>query len=69
MAPNVVHDVSIETGSSYSDVCIIDGDAVSSVKLGLVTTPSVSAPFSNVGDVTEALIQGPTRICRPRNRK
>ena len=71
MAPKVVHheDVGLETGSSYSDVCVIDGHAVSSAKVGFVTTPSVSAPFSNVGDVTEALIQGPTRRCRPRNRK
>ncbi len=67
MAPKVVHheDDGLGTGSSYSDVCVIDGHAVSSAKVGFVTTPSVSAPFANVGDVTEALIQGPTRGCRP----
>ena len=50
MAPKVVHheDVGLETGSSYSDVCVIDGHAVSSAKVVFVTTPSVSAPFSNV---------------------
>ncbi len=53
MAPKVVdhHDVGLETGSSYSDVCVIDGDAVSNAKLGFVTTSSMSAPFSNVGDI------------------
>ena len=71
MAPKVVHheDVGLETGSSYSDVCVIDGHAVSSAKVGFVTTPSVSAPFSNVGDVTAALNEDPTRRRRPRNRK
>ena len=53
MTPKVIHheDVGLETGSSYSDVCVIDGHAVSSAKVGFVTTPSVSAPFSNVGDI------------------
>ena len=53
MAPKVVHQdgVALENGSSYSDVCVIDGHAVSSAKVGFVTTPSVSAPFSNVGDI------------------
>ena len=71
MTPKLAYheDVGLETGSSYSDVCVIDGHAVSSAKVGFVTTPSVSAPFSNIADVTEALIQGASRICRPRNRK
>ena len=38
-------------------------------KLGFVTTTSVSAPFPNVGYVTAALYEDPTRRCRPRNRK
>jgi hypothetical protein len=31
MAPKVIHhgDVGLETGSSYNDVCVIDGQAVS----------------------------------------
>ncbi len=62
-------DVGLEAGSSYIAVCVIDGHAVSSANVGFVTTPSVSAPFSNICDVNEALIQGPTRRCRPRNRK
>ncbi len=47
MAPKVVHheDVGLETGSSYSDVCVIDGHAVSSAKVVFVNTPSVSAIF------------------------
>ncbi len=71
MAPKVVHheDVGLETGSSYSDLCVTDGHAVSSAKVGFVTTPSVSAPFSNVGDVTVVLKEDPTRRRRPRNRK
>ncbi len=71
MAPKVVHheDVGLETGSSYSDVCAIDGHAVSSAKVRFVTTPGVSAPFSNVGDVTVALNEDPSRRCRPRSRK
>ena len=42
MAPKVVHheDVGLETGSSHSDVCVIDRHAVSNAKLGFVTTPS-----------------------------
>ena len=54
MTPKVVHheNVGLETGSSYSDVCAIDGHAVSSAKVGFVTMPSVSAPAANVGDVT-----------------
>ena len=62
MAPKVVHheDIGLETGSSYSDVCVIDGHAISSAKVGFVTTPSMSAPFSDVSDVTEALIHDPT---------
>ena len=58
MAPKVVHheDVGLETGSSYSDVCVIDGHAASSAKVGFVTMPSVSAPFPNVGDVTVAIL-------------
>ncbi len=57
MAPKVVHhyDVGFETGSSYSDVCVIGRHDVSNAKLGLVTTPSMSAPFPSVGDVTAAL--------------
>ena len=41
MAPTVVQhdDVGLETGSSYSDVCVIDGHAVSSAKVVFVTTP------------------------------
>jgi hypothetical protein len=46
-----LEDVGHETGSSYSDVCVIDGHAVSSAKVGIVTTQSVLAPFSNVGDI------------------
>ncbi len=71
MAPKVVHheDVGLETGSSYSDVCVIDGHAVSSAKVRFVTTPSVSVPFSYVGNVAEALSEDPARSCRPRNRK
>ncbi len=62
MAPKVVHhhDVGLETGSSYSDVCVIDRHAVSNAKLGFVTTASVSAPFPNVSDVTAALYDDPT---------
>ncbi len=63
------NDVGLETGSSYSEVCVIDMHAVSNAKLGFVTTPSVSAPFPNVGDVSAALYEDPTRRCRPRNRK
>ena len=62
MAPKVVHheDVGLETGSSYSDVCVIDGHAVSSAKVGFVTRPSVSAPSSSFDDVTAALYEDPT---------
>ena len=71
MAAKVAHheDVGLETGSSYGDVCVTDRHAVSNAKLGFVTTPSMSAQFSAVGDVTEALYEDPTRRCRPRNRK
>ena len=69
LSQDLLEDVGLETGSSHSDVCVIDGHAVSSAKVGFVTTPSVSAPFSNVGDVTVALNENPTRRCRPRNRK
>ncbi len=59
MAPKVVHhrDVGLETGSSYSAVCVIDGDAVSNAKLGFMTTPSLSAPSLSLGDVTKASFQ------------
>ncbi len=51
MPPKVAHheDVGLETGSSYGDVCVTDRHAVSNAKLGFVTTPSMSAPFSAVG--------------------
>ncbi len=62
-------DVGLETGSGYSDVCIIDGHVVSSAKVGFMTTSSVSAPSSRFGDVTAALYEDPTRRCRPRDRK
>ena len=64
-----LEDVGLETGSSYSDVCVIARHAVPTPKLGFMTTSSVSASFSDVGDITEALIRGPTQRCRPRNRK
>ncbi len=56
MAPKVVHhedvvDVGLETGSSYSDVCVIDRHAVSSAKVEFVTMPSMSALISKVGDI------------------
>ncbi len=59
MAPKVVdhHDVGLETGSSYSDVCVTDRHAVPNAKLGFVTTPGMSAHFSNVGDVTAARLE------------
>ncbi len=64
-----LEDVGLETGSSYSAVCVIDRHVVSNAELAFVTMPSTSATFFNFGDVTETLIQGPTRRCRPRNRK
>ena len=51
LSQDLLEDVGLETGSSYSDVCVIDGHAVSSAKVGFVTTPSVSAPVSSVGDI------------------
>ena len=38
LGANRFEDVGLETGSSYIDVCIIDGSSVSSANVGFMTT-------------------------------
>jgi len=59
-----LEDVSLETGSSYSDVCIDRWACLLQLQnWGFVATPSMPAPF-RFGDVTDTLSQDPIRRCR-----